>query len=176
MKDIGNVRLQDVADITVVNNSADSYAKLNGNDAIIIGVSKASTAGTSTVSKNCAKSMKELEEKYDGLHFTKLMDQGDYIKMIVDSVISNLLWGALLAIVVLFLFLQDIRPTVVVAFSIPLSVLFAIVLMYFTNITLNMISLSVWHWVLVCWLITRSSSLKISIDYEEKEFQRHVQQ
>lgn len=142
MKDIGNVRLQDVADITVVNNSADSYAKLNGNDAIIIGVSKASTAGTSTVSKNCAKSMKELEQKYDGLHFTKLMDQGDYIKMIVDSVISNLLWGALLAIVVLFLFLQDIRPTVVVAFSIPLSVLFAIVLMYFTNITLNMISLS----------------------------------
>ena len=88
MKDIGNVRLQDVADITVVNNSADSYAKLNGNDAIIIGVSKASTAGTSTVSKNCAKSMKELEEKYDGLHFTKLMDQGDYIKRIVDSVIS----------------------------------------------------------------------------------------
>ena len=82
------------------------------------------------------------EQKYDGLHFTKLMDQGDYIKMIVDSVISNLLWGALLAIVVLFLFLQDIRPTVVVAFSIPLSVLFAIVLMYFTNITLNMISLS----------------------------------
>ena len=102
------------------------------------------------------------------------MDQGDYIKMIVDSVISNLLWGALLAIVVLFLFLQDIRPTVVVAFSIPLSVLFAIVLMYFRHITLNMISLS--HLVLVCWLITRSSSLKIFIDYEEKEFQLHVQQ
>lgn len=142
MKDIGNVRLEDVADITIVNDSDDSYAKVNGNDAVLIGVSKASTAGTSDVSKACAKAMQDMEKQYDGLHFTTLMDQGDYIKMIVDSVISNLLWGALLAIIVLFLFLQDVRPTVVVAFSIPLSVLFAIVLMYFTNVTLNIISLS----------------------------------
>ena len=70
------------------------------------------------------------------------MDQGDYIKLIVDSVMSNLLWGALLAIIVLFIFLKDARPTVVVAFSIPLSVLFAIVIMYFTDITLNVVSLS----------------------------------
>ena len=70
------------------------------------------------------------------------MDQGDYIRLIIDSVLSNLLWGALLAIIVLFIFLKDIRPTFVVAFSIPLSVLFAIVLMYFTDITLNIISLS----------------------------------
>lgn len=52
------------------------------------------------------------------------------------------MWGALLAIIVLLIFLKDIRPTVVVAFSIPLSVLFAVVLMYFTDITLNIISLS----------------------------------
>lgn len=142
VKDIGDVRLEDVADITIVNDSGDSYAKVNGNDAVVIGVSKASTAGTSDVSKACAKAMKDMEKQYDGLHFTTLMDQGDYIEIIVDSVISNLLWGALLAIIVLFLFLQDVRPTVVVAFSIPLSVLFAIVLMYFTNITLNIISLS----------------------------------
>ena len=140
--DIGDVRLEDVADIAVVNNSEDSYAKVDGNDAVIISVSKASTAGTSTVSKECAKSMRSMEKKYKGLRFTNMMDQGDYIAFIVDSVLSNLLWGALLAIIVLFLFLQDVRPTVVVAFSIPLSVLFAVVLMFFTNITLNMISLS----------------------------------
>lgn len=140
--DIGDVKLSDVADVNIVDNSADSYGKVNGNDAVLLSISKSSTAGTSDVSNDCNDAFKKLSEENKGLRFTNLMDQGDYIKLIIDSVLSNLLWGALLAIIVLFLFLKDIRPTVVVAFSIPLSVLFAIVLMYFTNITLNIISLS----------------------------------
>lgn len=140
--DIGDVRLSDVSDVTVVDDSADSYGRVNGNDAALLNISKASTAGTSTVSKDCNAKMKELEKKYDGLRFTNLMDQGQYIDLIINSVLSNLLWGAGLAILVLLVFLRDLRPTAVVAFSIPLSVLFAIVLMYFTNITLNVISLS----------------------------------
>ncbi len=140
--DIGDVKLSDVADVNIVDNSADSYGKVNGNDAVLLSISKSSTAGTSDVSNDCNDAFTKLSEENEGLRFTNLMDQGDYIKLIIDSVLSNLLWGALLAIIVLFLFLKDIRPTVVVAFSIPLSVLFAIVLMYFTNITLNIISLS----------------------------------
>lgn len=140
--DIGDVKLSDVADINIVDNSADSYGKVNGNDAILLSISKSSTAGTSEVSNGCNAAFKKLEEENEGLRFTNLMDQGDYIKLIVDSVLSNLLWGALLAIIVLLIFLKDVRPTIVVAFSIPLSVLFAVVLMYFTNITLNIISLS----------------------------------
>ncbi len=140
--DIGDVKLSDVADINIVDNSADSYGKVNGNDAVLLSISKSSTAGTSDVSDDCNDAFKELEKDNKGLRFTNLMDQGDYIRLIIDSVLSNLLWGALLAIIVLFIFLKDIRPTFVVAFSIPLSVLFAIVLMYFTDITLNIISLS----------------------------------
>ncbi len=140
--DIGDVKLSDVADINIVDNSADSYGKVNDNDAILLSISKSSTAGTSDVSNGCNDAFKKLEEENEGLRFTNLMDQGDYIKLIVDSVLSNLLWGALLAIIVLLIFLKDVRPTIVVAFSIPLSVLFAVVLMYFTNITLNIISLS----------------------------------
>lgn len=140
--DIGDVKLSDVADINIVDNSADSYGKVNGNDAVLLSISKSSTAGTSDVSDGCNDAFKDLEKENKGLRFTNLMDQGDYIRLIIDSVLSNLLWGALLAISVLFIFLKDIRPTFVVAFSIPLSVLFAIVLMYFTDITLNIISLS----------------------------------
>lgn len=139
---IGDVRLKDVAGITMIDNAGDSYAKVNGNDAILLAVSKSSTAGTSDVSKTCNKALKELEETYEGLSFTSFMDQGDYIKLIIDSVLSNLIYGALLAVLVLALFLKDVRPTVIVAFSIPMSVLFAVVLMYFTDITLNIISLS----------------------------------
>jgi len=139
---VGDVRLSDVSDVTVVDDADESYWRVNGNDAVLFSISKASTASTSEVSEGCNKKLKELEKEYKGLHFTNLMDQGDYIKMIIDSVLSNLIWGAVLAIFVLFIFLKDVKPTVIVAFSIPLSVLFAMVLMYFTNITLNIISLS----------------------------------
>lgn len=139
---IGDVRISDVASVEVTDNAEDSHASLNKNVAVILSISKASTSGTSEVSKTCNKALEELEEKYSGLHLTPLMDQGDYIKMIINSVLSNLIWGALLAIIVLAIFLKDFRPTVVVAFSIPMSVLFAIVLMYFTNITMNILSLS----------------------------------
>lgn len=142
LDEIGDVRIGDVAYVTELDTSMDTYAKVNGRDAVILSVSKSSTAGTSDVSKACNKAMKELEKRYPGLHLTALMDQGDYIKMIVNSVLSNLIWGALLAIIVLALFLKDYKPTIVVAFSIPMSVLFAVVLMYFTDITLNIISLS----------------------------------
>lgn len=139
---IGDVRLKDVAEIEMVDNAGESYTKVNGNVAVALTVTKASTAGTSSVSKTCNEAIRELEEQYEGLHITPLMDQGDYIELIVDSVMSNLIWGALLAILVLVIFLKDPKPTVVVAFSIPFSVLFAVVLMYFSHITLNVISLS----------------------------------
>ena len=70
------------------------------------------------------------------------MNQGDYIYMIVNSILSSLLLGAVFAVLVLFLFLKDLRPTFITLCSIPLSVVFAIVLMYFSGVTLNMISLS----------------------------------
>lgn len=140
--DIGDIHLSDVADVTMIDNAKESYGRVNGNDAVLLSISKSSTAGTSDVSKDCNNKMQELQKKYKGLQFTNLMDQGEYIELIVDNVLSNLLWGAVLAILVLVVFLKDVRPTVVVAFSIPLSVLFAVVLMYFTNITLNIISLS----------------------------------
>ena len=70
------------------------------------------------------------------------MDQGDYIYLIVETITSSLLWGALFSVVVLFLFLRDWRPTVITLVSIPVSVIFAVVLMYFTGVTINMISLS----------------------------------
>lgn len=142
LKDLGMVRLKDVAYVTMIDNAGESYAKMNGEQAILLNIYKGSTAGTSDVSKKCKEAFEELETEFKGLQITPLMDQGDYIGMIVQSVLSNLIWGAGLAILVLILFLKDAKPTIVVAFSIPISVLFAVVLMYFTDITLNILSLS----------------------------------
>lgn len=139
---IGDVRLSDVADIELTDNADDSYAKVGKNRAVLLSIYKSSTASTSSVSNASTAAMKELMAENDGLHLTTIMDQGDYIKLIVNSVMSNLIEGAVLAIIVLALFLKDIRPTLVVAISMPLSVLFAIVMMYFSGITLNILSLS----------------------------------
>lgn len=140
--DIGDIRLSDVADITVIDNSGEAYAKVNGEEGVLISIFKGSTAGTSDVSKACNTAIEELEAEYPGLNITPLVDQGDYISMIIKSIVSSMLLGALLAIIILAIFLMDVRPTLVVAFSIPFSVLTAIVIMYFTHISINIMSLS----------------------------------
>ena len=139
---IGDVRLGDVAKVTVVDNAGETYAKVNGQDAIVLSIFKASTAGTSDVSKTCNKAIADLEAEYDGLEFTMLSDQGDYIEQFIDNIFSSMLWGAALAILVLAAFLKNIKPTLVVAFSIPFSVLVAALMMYFSGITLNIMSLA----------------------------------
>ena len=142
MDGVGDIRINDVAQITMIDNVGETYAKVNGSPAVAVSIQKGSTASTSAVSKELNAAIEKLENKYPNLHITTLMDQGDYIKMTVDTVLSNLGWGAVLAVLVLALFLKDLRPTAVVALSIPISLMFAIVLMYFSNVSLNMISLS----------------------------------
>lgn len=136
------VRLGDVADVFVLDNAAETYARINGEDGVLLAFYKQSNYATATVSENLLARFADLEAANDGLQFTPLMDQGDYIRLVVNSVLENLAVGAVLAILILLLFLRDLRPTLIVAFSIPISVTFAIVLMYFSGVTLNAISMS----------------------------------
>lgn len=139
---IGVVTLDDVADVFVVDDSDEVYANVNGNSGVVLSFSKQSDAATSTVCENISAEFKALSEDNKGLNFTTLYSQGDYISIVINSVLQNLLMGAILAIIILFIFLRDIKPTIIVACSIPISVVFAIVLMYFSGVTLNLISMS----------------------------------
>lgn len=142
IEDMHPVTLKDVADVSWTDNSSETYAKVNGNEGIMLSFQKQTAYATAVVSKNIQEKFKDIGNDREEVHFTPLMDQGIYINMVIDSVLNNLLFGAVLAIVILFLFLKDIKPTAIIACSIPLSVVFAIVLMYFSGITLNIISLS----------------------------------
>ena len=142
MDGIEPVTLGDIATVVVTDNAGELYTKVNGDNGILITFTKQSNYATAEVSNNINDRFAELEGQYEGLHFAPLMDQGDYIYLIVETITSSLLWGALFSVVVLFLFLRDWRPTVITLVSIPVSVIFAIVLMYFTGVTINMISLS----------------------------------
>ena len=139
---IGVIHLEDVADVFVADNSDETFARINGNPGIVLSFSKSSNTASSTVCENINAKLDSLSKEVDGLHFTNLYNEGDYINLVINNVLQNLLMGAVLAIIILFLFLRDIKPTLIVACSIPISVVFAIVLMYFSGVTLNMISLS----------------------------------
>ncbi len=142
MDGVEPVHMSDVADIAVVDNSDEFYAKLNGKPGIMLTLEKQTGYSTGDVTNRIYDKFESLKKGNEDLQVSVLMDQGVYIDMIVDSVTSNMVVGAILAVLILILFLKDIKPTLVIAVSIPVSVIFAIVLMYFSGVTLNMISLS----------------------------------
>ena len=142
LEGVAPITLGDVATVVVTDDGDELYTKLNGENGILLSFTKQSNYATAEVSNNITDRFRTLETQYEGLSFVPLMDQGDYIYLIVDTILSSLLWGAVFSVVVLFLFLRDWRPTLITLISIPVSVIFAVVLMYFTGVTINMISLS----------------------------------
>ncbi|HOJ11804.1 MAG TPA: efflux RND transporter permease subunit [Clostridiales bacterium] len=139
---VGKVYLSDVADIQMKDNSKDIYAKVNGNDAVMLTFQKQSGFSTAEVAKSIRERANKIESENDGFSFTALMDQGVYIDIVVASVLKNIMYGGLLAILILLVFLRDTRPTVIIALSIPISIVFAVAMMYFTGVNINIISLS----------------------------------
>ena len=142
MEGIGDVYLKDIASVKITDDSAQTYARLDGQDSVMLMFQKQSTASTSEVTGRIHDTIASLSDEHEGLHVLPLMDQGEYINTTIDSVLTNLFLGGLLALAVLLLFLRDVRPTLVIAFSIPISLMFALTLMYFSGVTVNIISLS----------------------------------
>ena len=139
---LGDVYLRDVAEVFRTDNSDKIYASINGNPGVLLTFSKQSNYATATASNNIKDKFESLEQKYEGLTFSVLMDQGDYIYLIIKAIAQSLGYGGLFAIIVLLLFLRDLKPTFITLLSIPISLTFAIVLMYFSGVTINLISLS----------------------------------
>ena len=142
LESINEVRLLDVARVELADNRDSVFTKLNGQDGILLSLEKQSTYSTADVADTILARAAALQASDPALHIVDLMNQGEYIDLVVDSVLNNLITGGALAILILLLFLLDWRPTLTVAFSIPISVVIAFVCMYFSGITLNVLSLS----------------------------------
>lgn len=142
MDDVDIITLEDVADVFMTDNSADIYANVNGAPGIMVTIQKQTGYSTGDVSDKILDKFDKLMEENEDLMLITLMDQGIYIDLVMDSIINNILFGAVLAVLILILFLRDLRPTAVIACSIPISLITAIVCMYFSGVTLNVISLS----------------------------------
>ena len=135
------ITLEDVAEVTLVNNASELYSKVNGVDALTLTIQKQTEYITSDVSKRLGEKIVDLTNRYPELQMVTLMDQGEYIDIVVNSLSMNLLFGGGLAILILLIFLRDLKPTFIVGVSIPISLVAAFVLMYFSDITLNIISM-----------------------------------
>lgn len=136
------IKLGDVADVFYTDNSVEIYTNVNGSAGVMLTVQKQTGYSTGEVSDVLGERFKELMEKNPDLTIISLMDQGIYIDLVMDAILNNLVFGALLAVIILILFLKDLRPTLVIACSIPISLVTAILCMYFSGVTLNVISLS----------------------------------
>ena len=142
MEGIDPVKLSDIANVELVNNSDETYAKINGKPGVMLSVQKQTGYSTGDVSKRVLEKLDRLKKDNAEIKTVTLMDQGVYIDLIVHSVLQNLIFGAILAVIILLVFLKSLRPTFVIACSIPISIMTALVAMYFSGVTLNIISLS----------------------------------
>ena len=136
------IRLRDVAGVYDTHQEDSVVARDNLQPTAMMMVIKRSGANTVEVSGRVWEKLEELKPHLPpGVELTKNFDTADFINRAIGDVWENLLWGGLLAVIVLFLFLRHIRPVLIIAIAIPTSLLAAFLPMYFTGMTINMISL-----------------------------------
>lgn len=137
----GTVRLSEVADVYVAPKEQTAIAKIGGEPCITISVNKQSDTNTLQVAERAKDALNEVTALQPTLDWSLLMDQSDMINMTVDSVIQNIVFGVLLAAIVLFVFLRDLGATAVISMSMPICIISVFLIMQVFDITMNMMSL-----------------------------------
>lgn len=143
-----NTNVIKLSDLTVaggikyINANTNVYSKINGVQGIQVSFTKQSNYGITESSQLITNRLDEIMAR-EGIdaNYEVLLDQGEYINQSISSVLINLIVGGLLAVIILFVFLKDIKPTLIVGLAIPISVITAFMLMYFTNVSLNLVSM-----------------------------------
>ncbi|WP_156823608.1 efflux RND transporter permease subunit [Salinicoccus albus] len=141
--DAGTVTLNDVADVSLAEQESNSITRLNQDDAMQIDMSLASDANASNVNNEFNEILDEKlqEDEYDNLTVETLYDEGEYIDLSINSVLTALISGAILAMVIIFAFLRNLKSPLIIGLSIPFSVITTFALLFFTNISINMMTL-----------------------------------
>lgn len=138
------VKLKELAvtnGIKYTDQNAESYSKVNGKKTITLSFQMQNGSVITDITKAITKELDTIKKEYNTFDYSIVLDQGEYINMAVSSVVENLIYGAILAIVILLLFLRDWRPTLIVGLAIPISVIATFMCMYFAGINLNMLSM-----------------------------------
>jgi hydrophobic/amphiphilic exporter-1 (mainly G- bacteria), HAE1 family len=137
---IPTIELGDIATFEIIGQS-ESISRTNGETSI--GINIVSGPETNTVEAvNAVKDViKEIEADYEGLTITPIFDQGEPIEKSVSTMLNKALYGAIFAMLIILLFLRNFRTTIIAVISIPLSLLIAITILHYLDITLNLMTL-----------------------------------
>jgi HAE1 family hydrophobic/amphiphilic exporter-1 len=136
------VRLQDVATVIYAPVEEIAFARMQGQNSTVIAIMKQSDANTVDVSKKIRKELGKIEQRLPAdVAMSELFDSAEYIEASVSNVRDAALFGAILAILVLFLFLRSYRASFIIGTAIPISVIITFFPLYFLNISINIISL-----------------------------------
>ncbi len=131
------VRVRDVGRVEDAYEDVRYLVEMNGVPAISLGIQKQSGGNTVEVAEAVRREAERINRERDDLHLTVVVDQSDFIRQSISNVQSSALWGSLLAIVVLYLFLRNRSSTLIITLSIPISVIAAFALLFFGGLTLN---------------------------------------
>lgn len=134
------VKLGDIAKIEKVG-KVKSVSRTNGEDAISIQIVKGQEANTVTVANAVKDLIEDEQEKMDGLKIDVTLDQGEPIEESVFTMVEKALFGGLIAVLIILLFLRDVKSTIISIISIPVSVFMALLLLNWLDITLNIMTL-----------------------------------
>ena len=134
------VKLSDIATIETVG-KVQSISRTNGKDAIAIQIVKGQQANTVDVVNKVKKLVKDEKKKYDGLDIDVTLDQGKPIEDSVATMIEKAVFGGLIAVLIILLFLRDFKSTIISIVSIPVSIFMALLLLNWMDITLNIMTL-----------------------------------
>jgi HAE1 family hydrophobic/amphiphilic exporter-1 len=137
----GTVRLKDIANVNLINTERTSIAKYNGEDTLEIVIMKQSGVNTVNVSKIIKEQIESLEKEYPNVDMKIVFDQAEFINQAIGQMIRSALIGGVLAILILLFFLRNIRSTVIISLSMPISIIATFILMYFSDVTMNMMTL-----------------------------------
>lgn len=137
------VTLNDVADISISEDNGGVITRFNEEDAVQLEMMLADGANASSVNAEFNEELDALldDEEYEQLSVSTLYDEGEYIDMAIDSIYVSLISGAVLAMFVLFAFIRNLKAPLIIGLSIPFSVITTFALLFFTNISINMMTL-----------------------------------
>lgn len=137
----GMVRLVDIADVKIADKQQTSITKLDGKEVVQVSVMKQSDGNTVNVAKLVNKEIEKIKKEYPDINIVSVFDQSEYINLAINNLISTALQGGILAIIILLIFLRSFKTTLVIALSIPISIITTFVILYFADITLNMMTI-----------------------------------
>lgn len=137
----GTVRLIDVADIQLTNKKQSTIAKLDSEEVVQVSIMKQSDGNTVNVAKAVDKEIEKIKKEYPDIKIISIFNQSDFINFVIYNATKNAAVGGLLAVVILLIFLRSFKTTLVIALSIPISIITSFVILFFAKITLNIMTI-----------------------------------